>query len=297
MYGNFCADYMPVNGDAIFQLGLMEYELVSLVIHQGTLDYGHYFAYHRSGSKSWFCINDEKVSQVAFTSSHKGCVQFLALLCKASIIDTTSASQTCIYCNYHYIIIITDFMERNFLKLNPSKTVFLPISRSSPHTKYLPLRLNDSTVISPSQHTRNLGITFDCNLNFRKHISTLRRSCFYELKRLSTIRNFLPRGSFETVIHSYVTSKLDFCNILFNGLPDIDVNSIKSIINACAKTVTRAKKYDSASLQLKTLHWLPIVQRAKFKALPLSHKLGHNDIDIPYFYIVIPILNIYMILD
>ena len=67
MYGNFCADYMPVNGDAIFQLGLMEYELVSLVIHQGTLDYGHYFAYHRSGSKSWFCMNDKKVSQVAFT--------------------------------------------------------------------------------------------------------------------------------------------------------------------------------------------------------------------------------------
>ena len=40
-------------------------------------------------------------------------------------------------------------------------------------------------------------------------------------------------------------------------------------------------KYDSASLQLKTLQWLPIVQRAKFKALLLSHKLAHNDMDVP----------------
>ena len=77
---------------------------------------------------------------------------------------------------------------------------------------------------------------------------------------------------------------MDFCNILFNGLPDIDVNSIKSILNTCAKTVTRAKKYDSASLQLKTLHWLPIVQRAKFEALPLNHKRAHNDIDLPAYF-------------
>ena len=180
--------------------------------------------------------------------------------------------------------IITEFMKSNFLKLNPNKTVFLPISRSNPHTNYLPLKLNESTLIPPSKSARNLGVVFDCNLNFRKHISALRKSCFYELKRLTTVRCFIPRNSFESVIHSYVTSKLDFCNILFNGLPDVDLNNIQSILNACAKTVTKAKRYDSASEQLKTLHWLPIVQRAKYKCLLFCHKLAHKDSNLPQYF-------------
>ena len=88
---------------------------------------------------------------------------------------------------------------------------------------YLPLNLNESTLIPPSKSARNLRVVFDCNLNFQKHISALRKSCFYELKGLTT---FIPSNSFESVIHSYVTSKLDFCNILYNGLADVDLNDI-----------------------------------------------------------------------
>ena len=50
--------------------------------------------------------------------------------------------------------IITELMKSNFLKLNPNKTVFLPISRSNPHTNYLPLKLNESTLIPPSKSAR-----------------------------------------------------------------------------------------------------------------------------------------------
>ena len=99
--------------------------------------------------------------------------------------------------------IITEFMKSNFLKLNPNKTVFLYISRSNPHTNYLPLELNDSTLIHPSKSARNLRVVFDCNLNFRKHISALQKSCFYELKRLTAVRCFIPRNSFESVTQHF----------------------------------------------------------------------------------------------
>ena len=102
-------------------------------------------------------------------------------------------------------------MKSKFLKLNPNKTVFLHISRSNPYTNYLPLKLNESTLIPPSKSARSPGVVFDCNLNFRKHISALRKSCFYELKPLTTVRCFIARKSFESVIHSYVTSNVDFC--------------------------------------------------------------------------------------
>lgn len=183
----------------------------------------------------------------------------------------------------HCFSLIQKFMFSNCLKLNASKTQFLPISRTQKHSDFAPLHLNRDTIILPSEHVRNLGVTFDCNLNFHKHISLLRKNCFFDLKRIMTVKQYIPKHSLSTLIHAYVTSKLDFCNILYNRLPANTTNKIQSILNACAKSITGAKKYDSASDQLKTLHWLPIAQRAKFKSLLFCHRLVHGDPSLPMY--------------
>ena len=86
------------------------------------------------------------------------------------------------------------------------------------HSDVAPLALDDNTLISPSSDVRNLGITFDNQMNYGKHISGVRRAGFQQLKRLSSIRSYVPSHLYETLIQSYITSKLNFCNSLFANL-------------------------------------------------------------------------------
>ena len=55
----------------------------------------------------------------------------------------------------HAFKIISRFMSCNSLKLNASKTQFLPIGRSIVHSDVAPLALDDNTLISPSSDVRH----------------------------------------------------------------------------------------------------------------------------------------------
>ena len=55
--------------------------------------------------------------------------------------------------------IIHEFMLNHHLKLNTTKTVFLPIS-GKPQI-FLPLRLATDCTVQPSSCTTNLGVLFD----------------------------------------------------------------------------------------------------------------------------------------
>ena len=45
-----------------------------------------------------------------------------------------------------------------------------------------------------------------------KHISTICKTSQHHLQNTGNIRKFLDHGSAETLVHSFVTSKIDCCN-------------------------------------------------------------------------------------
>jgi hypothetical protein len=89
-------------------------------------------------------------------------------------------------------------MASHSLKLNPSKTVVLPVSRHLRFNQLTPLELGPDCTISPVEPTRNLGISFDTALLFRKQITEVRKSAFFHLRSLSNIRGYLPADSFAS---------------------------------------------------------------------------------------------------
>ena len=67
------------------------------------------------------------------------------------------------------------------LKLNPVKTEFILIGTKSQQDKlkkYFPTKLLDQGV-TPTELARNLGVEFDKDFNFKKHISKICRACIY----------------------------------------------------------------------------------------------------------------------
>jgi len=70
-------------------------------------------------------------------------------------------------------------------------------------------------IIAPSQHVRVLGVIFSADLSLEKHVSNISTTCFHNLRRLRHIRRSLTSEFATTLVHAFVTSRVDYCNVVF----------------------------------------------------------------------------------
>ena len=85
---------------------------------------------------------------------------------------------------------------------------------------------------------------------------------FHKIREISYYRRFLTPSATKTLIHAYVTSRLDYCNGLLYGLPKELTNRLQSVLNTAARLVTLTRKYDNITPVLKAVR-----SRAKYKVL------------------------------
>ena len=107
---------------------------------------------------------------------------------------------------------VSDWMIASKLKLNPDKTEFILIGTKAQRDKfkkYFPTKLLDQDV-TPTDSAQNLGVKFDKDFNFKKHISKVCRSCYYHIRDLRRLRRCLTAAVTETIATSLVSSKLDY---------------------------------------------------------------------------------------
>ena len=166
----------------------------------------------------------------------------------------------------------------NRLAVNPSKTEYLLIGNNIQRSKVINASVYfQNLTLLPSDSVRNLGVIFDSNLDFKRHISSICRSSFYQIRQLRQIRSSLDRNSATILANSLVHSKLDYCNSLLYGLPDTSISRLQRVQNSLARVVCNVSKRSAHSITLlKTLHWLPISQRIKYKISLLTFKLLHS---------------------
>ena len=56
------------------------------------------------------------------------------------------------------------------------------------------------------------------NLNMRHHITNVCKAGFFYLQNIRRIKKYLSRDSLLTLVHAFITSRLDYCNALLYGL-------------------------------------------------------------------------------
>lgn len=88
------------------------------------------------------------------------------------------------------------------------------------------------------------------------------------------------------MVHAFITSKLDYCNSLYYGLPKYLLKRLQCIQNSAARLVVQASKFDHVTPVLIKLHWLPVRFRIMFKILLMVYKCLH-DMAPPYLANVI----------
>ena len=170
---------------------------------------------------------------------------------------------------------IKKWMSTNFLKLNDDKTEVIIFSRKTTRTKpntTPPAVRVGSSEIQPKMQVRNLGVIFDSGLAMDKHVNNVCRKATFEIRNISKIRKYLTDQAAVTLIHAYITSRLDYCNSLLYGIPNNLMKKLQRVQNMAARVVSRTRKYDHITPVLRKLHWLPVRQRITFKILMMTYK-------------------------
>ncbi len=131
---------------------------------------------------------------------------------------------------------IRAWLASNFLHLNTNKTecvVFGPSSAS----KEIISRLA-SMKISVSDHVKNLGVTMDSALVLDKQVSSVVKAAFYQLRIISKLKSILSFKDLETIIHAFVSSRIDYCNSVYIGIS-------QSVISSSISTKCCCQTFDS----------------------------------------------------
>ena len=172
---------------------------------------------------------------------------------------------------------VKNWMSVNMLKLNDEKTEVLFIT-SSFYQKSLRScsLLVDQTPVSPSKSARNIGVVFDDKMQMNSHINSICKTAHFHLRKIGTIRKYLTQDACATLVHSVISSRLDYCNSLLAELPSSSYHKLQRVLNTAARIVSLRPKREPITPVLRSLHWLPVKQRVVFKVLLLVFRCVHG---------------------
>jgi len=97
------------------------------------------------------------------------------------------------------------------------------------------------------------------------------------------IRSSLTLEAAKTLVHAFISSRLDYCNSLLYGISDSLLSAGKAADcseRSSARIITETnlsyRKFDHITPVLRDLHWLPVRQHISFKLAMIVYKCLHG---------------------
>ena len=124
---------------------------------------------------------------------------------------------------------LENYFNYNYLKFNLQKTECInskshtqpPITHIKIANKDIPIKTTITT----------LGVIFESDLTFYKHISSITKQCNYKIFKIKQIKHLLNPTLLKILTSAYILSKLDYCNSLLINIPKIQEKQLNKIIN------------------------------------------------------------------
>ena len=109
-------------------------------------------------------------------------------------------------------------------------------------------------------------------------ISAVIKACVAGLRRIRSVRRWIPRRALLTLIQALVVSKVDYCNSVLAGVSGTQLRRLQSVLNAAARLVFSARRSEHITPLLRELHWLRDPERMKFRLCVLALRCLHGTV-------------------
>jgi hypothetical protein len=169
------------------------------------------------------------------------------------------------------------WMTANRLLLNPDKTEVLWCAsvRRQHQLPTGPVRVGSASVL-PVSMVRDLGVHIDCDVTLTTHVTVTVRACFGVLRQIRSVRRSLTRDALIALLRALVISKVDYCCSTLAGASRTRLHRLQSVLNAAARLVFAARRYDHVTHLLCELHWLKVPERIQFRLCVLAYRCLHG---------------------
>ena len=139
-------------------------------------------------------------------------------------------------------------MAANLLTFNTEKTELLWAgSRFSARAQLGikgPLVQFGTETVSASDHVHVPGVTFLSDLSLDKHIAGVCSLDFHWLRQLRLVRQSLDMDSSKILVHAFIASRMDYCNVILAGSPGSMTDKLQHLMNTAARLVTSTHKFN-----------------------------------------------------
>ena len=167
------------------------------------------------------------------------------------------------------------WMNSHFLKLNVEKTNVLFIGKQSVLDKFpITFQLGSNSYISNSgSKVKLLGTTINQNLTYKDTMRSCVKSCYFNLHKLKSIRHYLDENTKIKLVHAFILSRLNYCNILYANTTNSDLNYMQKVINASVRFIYNLSRRTHTRHFIKQCHFLSMNHRIMFKCNVMVYRI------------------------
>ena len=124
------------------------------------------------------------------------------------------------------------------------------------------------------QFARNLGLTYDKVLSWRRHVNIMIGRAISKFKDLSRFKRFLDEEPKKLLCDSLILSQFSFGDIVYMNIDMYLQKKVQKIQNLCLRFIFNIKKRQQwhSSELLKNLNWLSMKDRRTLNGLSLLFK-------------------------
>jgi hypothetical protein len=143
---------------------------------------------------------------------------------------------------------VFEWFLSNSLKLNPSKSMVLPIYRNHLLGPLLAFFLYDEFIPYVFQ-AKNLGVPVSYNLNWgdRDHVSTICHKVYGALAGLRRLADVSPFTGRMRPVVAFVIPFFTYCDCVHFALDSYSLRKLTVAFNACVRYVYRKRLFDHIS--------------------------------------------------
>ena len=168
---------------------------------------------------------------------------------------------------------LSSWISRNGLRMNLRKTQFMCLSRKGREKEAMKLEVQvDNQVLERHDAVKYLGVIVDKQLNWRRHIESVRRKCLSALAVLYRVKRALPPRLRKLLYQSIVLPHLDYCAVVWTECSREDATTLERVQKRGMRFILD-EDYGcpSASMRLR-LGWMTLHNRRRMQRVVCTRR-------------------------